>query len=897
MVALGRLIAYLSTWELTAPRWKDRDTMRKIAITLILCAGLLSGVTEGQMLPIDKSRQAVRSDHATNAPAHCLAAHRVGRIELAVANNGTFGREYHPGASLDCFTGQEILHSCQYPKNSRISYLFGGAFWIGAVVGRDTLVSVGADGWQHVYEMYPDVSPIGDMVYRSTTDPGSPHYDGAVSEEDYIAVYYDTLTSGVPDDYFGRPHTPLNIEVTQSSYAWSYEYAEDFVLFDYRISNIGRRILREVYMAIYVDCMICFDCLGPMQGFQDDHSGFLHAWPDTCGGCAYDDTVFIAWAADDNGDPDLIYQDGQAHPAPAVTGARIIRTPQDSLDVSFNWWIGNGNPALDFGPRERPFSGRRKEDLRDFGTGGLGTPEGDANKYYVMSNREFDYDQVRTGVIAPNDSLWLYPDQNRADSFATGYDTRYLLSFGPFDISPGQTLPISFAYVAGDNLHQVYGNEENLPDRPDLYLSQLDFSDLAENARWASWIYDNPGYDTDGDGYAGDFIACPAGSSMVAIDTTVDGQDTTIHRWEYDIVDTCWIRGDGVPDFRGASSPPPPDVRLGAASGQVAVRFNGLRSETTRDVFSGKIDFEGYNVYLARDQREGSYTLVASYDRENYNKWVYNSERRPIAGYELRDQPFTVEDLRCLYGSGENPCADSAFDPGRHGRGNPFRHPDFPDSLFYFEPQGANVSRLGEDTPIRKRFPNQPYPSSLDPSEADRDELTDDGYLKYFEYELVIDHLLPSTPWWVSVTAFDYGSPESGLSALESSISNNAQSTYALPDADRVLSEKLEAFVYPNPYRLDGGYRGRGFEGRMQSDRMPDRTRAIHFANLPPFCTIRIYTLDGDLVRTIEHDDGTSHDCWDLITRNHQLVVSGLYYWTVTGPGGQTQIGKVAIVM
>lgn len=863
----------------------------------VLIAIILIGPAAAQMLPIEKEGQGIRSDRTTQAPSHCLAAHRVGRIELAIANNGTFGREYHPGASLDCFTGEEILHSCQYPKGSRISYLFGGAFWIGAIAGRDTLVSVGADGWQHAYEMYPDVPPIGNMVYRSNVDPKSQYYENAVSEEDYIAVYTDTITAGVPDDYFGRPHTPLNIEVRQASYAWSYEYAEDFVLFDYKIRNIGAQTLREVYMAIYVDCMICFDCLGEMEGFRDDHSGFLRTWPDTCGNCAYDDTVFIAWAADDNGDPDLIYRDGQTHPTPAVTGTRIIRTPQDSLDVSFNWWIGNGNAALDFSPRERPFVGRRKEDLRDFGTGGLGTPEGDANKYYVMSNREFDYNQVRTGVIEPNDTLWLYPDQNRADSFATGYDTRYLLSFGPFDISPGQTLPISFAYVAGDSIHRVYGNEKNLPDHPDVYLRQLDFSDLAENAKWASWIYDNPGYDSDNDGYAGDFVTCVAESSLVSIDTVIDGRDTTISRWEYGAIDTCWLRGDGVPDFRGASSPPAPDVRLEATTGRIVVRFNGLSSETTRDVFSGEVDFEGYNVYLGRDERESSFSLVASYDRENYNKWVYNPKRRPVAGYELYDLPFTVQELRCLYGSGDNPCADSSFDPSRHGRGSPFRHPRFPDSVFFFAPQGANVHRLGQDTPIRKRFPDQPYPSSPDPREARPDELTDDGYLKYFEYELTIDSLLPSVSWWISVTAFDYGSPESDLSALESSITNNAVSIYALPDTDEVIGEGLDVFVYPNPYRLDAGYRSRGFEGRIQTDRIPDRTRAIHFANLPPECTISIYTLDGDLVDVIDHDDGTSHGYWDLITRNHQLVVSGLYYWTVSDPAGRTQIGKLAIVM
>ncbi len=76
----------------------------------------------------------------------------------------------------------------------------------------------------------------------------------------------------------------------------------------------------------------------------------------------------------------------------------------------------------------------------------------------------------------------------------------------------------------------------------------------------------------------------------------------------------------------------------------------------------------------------------------------------------------------------------------------------------------------------------------------------------------------------------------------------------------------------------------------------------IHFANLPPECTIRIYTLDGDLVRELTHDvdpqDPTSgHASWDLVTRNTQLVVSGIYYWTIEEPSGKVQMGKLVVIM
>ena len=74
------------------------------------------------------------------------------------------------------------------------------------------------------------------------------------------------------------------------------------------------------------------------------------------------------------------------------------------------------------------------------------------------------------------------------------------------------------------------------------------------------------------------------------------------------------------------------------------------------------------------------------------------------------------------------------------------------------------------------------------------------------------------------------------------------------------------------------------------------------FANLPPRSTIRIYSLDGDLVREIEHDVDpadpmTQLDYWDLITRNSQQPVSGMYYWTVEDVNGDVQIGKLVIIL
>lgn len=847
-------------------------------------------------------------------PAYCIASHDIGKINLAVNNNGTFGSGYSASGSQDCFTG-ETIRSCEYPKGSNTVYLFTGVLWIGAVSGRDTLVSTGADGWStSANEFHPEEAPLGNMIYRSTIDPAKPEFDGAISEQDYIAVYYDTCLNcpGVTNDELdGRPHRPLNLEVTQRSFAWSYAYAEDIVLFDYAIRNIGNERLRRVFMGIYVDADIYPLSVDGSDGAQDDIAGFHQKLPADYlpEYCPPDsDVVNIAWTADNDG--------GLSGPVtetatPNITATRIVRTPSDSLEVSFNWWISNGTPSLDFGPQTR--AGQR-----DFGTGGLGTPTGDRNKYFIMSNGEFDYDQVEVASIDPLDPVWLPPPANRVDDWATGLDTRYLLSFGPFDIEPGQTLPISLAYVAGENFHTDPNNINNLPNNWQAYYEGVDFSDLGANATWADWIYDNPGVDTDNDSFFGEYTVCNLGTEteFERVDTIVDTSITppdTIFDTLWLKADTIWRKGDGVPDFQGASPPPAPStyttamqvsgLRVEPGVGKIKLRWNGVLAENARDVFSREYDFEGYRVYIGRDDRRLSYTLVTSYDKEDYNKYVWDNS---LNVFKLYDSPYTKPTLRSLYGGG-----DPDWDPLDYSRTSPYVMPSFPDSIFYFEGQDYNQYILANytdsaNTLIRKVYPNAPMPPTIFvDSIADSLHdlyLTDEDFFKYFEYEVTIDNLLPTVPYWLNVTAFDYGSPRSGLAALETNPTLQPIVTYPLESSATVAAEDREVFVYPNPYRMDANYRGRGFEGRSESDRPNDRVRAVHFANLPPKCTIRIYTLDGDLVREINHDFDpvdplANHDTWNLITRNTQLVVSGLYYWTVEDDQGNTQIGKLAIIL
>jgi hypothetical protein len=75
-------------------------------------------------------------------------------------------------------------------------------------------------------------------------------------------------------------------------------------------------------------------------------------------------------------------------------------------------------------------------------------------------------------------------------------------------------------------------------------------------------------------------------------------------------------------------------------------------------------------------------------------------------------------------------------------------------------------------------------------------------------------------------------------------------------------------------------------------------TRHIDFFGLPnAVARIRIYTLAGDLVQTIDHDGthGDGQAPWNLISRNGQDIESGIYLFTVEWPGHH-QVGRFVVI-
>jgi len=176
--------------------------------------------------------------------------------------------------------------------------------------------------------------------------------------------------------------------------------------------------------------------------------------------------------------------------------------------------------------------------------------------------------------------------------------------------------------------------------------------------------------------------------------------------------------------------------------------------------------------------------------------------------------------------------------------------------------------------------------------------------IQYY-YKYVLANLLNGWQYLFAVSAFDEGDPENNLDFLESSPLSNFERI--LPGTPATENPDIQIGVYPNPYY-----------GNAIWDGSSERLRKIYFYNLPSDCEITIYTLAGDIVKTIQHSDisnssevrwfetyapdgkqkfaGGEH-AWDLLTDNEQAIATGLYLFTVkNNSSGEIKTGKFLVV-
>ena len=182
------------------------------------------------------------------------------------------------------------------------------------------------------------------------------------------------------------------------------------------------------------------------------------------------------------------------------------------------------------------------------------------------------------------------------------------------------------------------------------------------------------------------------------------------------------------------------------------------------------------------------------------------------------------------------------------------------------------------------------------------------GYDVGLEYEFVDSNLHTGKTYWYSVTS--YGIEDMNVinyldwdeSVKVETLATKSNETSVLAARKRVklpfsLSNELgKVLVVPNPYRVDDNYTLEfgGYEGRSRS--WNENKRMLKFTHLPPKCTIRIFTIGGDIVATLHHENQTIGEYdWNMLSESNRTIASGVYVFTVESEYG-TQTGKFVVI-
>ncbi|OIO63022.1 MAG: hypothetical protein AUJ47_06810 [Candidatus Marinimicrobia bacterium CG1_02_48_14] len=129
--------------------------------------------------------------------------------------------------------------------------------------------------------------------------------------------------------------------------------------------------------------------------------------------------------------------------------------------------------------------------------------------------------------------------------------------------------------------------------------------------------------------------------------------------------------------------------------------------------------------------------------------------------------------------------------------------------------------------------------------------------------------------------------PFSSLDHFEFETSSGYESnTLVKQDLDKVA-------VVPNPYVATAVWERKPYLASGRGE------RKVYFINLPEECTIRIYTVSGELVRKIEHVNSVydGSEPWDLLNNDKLEVAYGIYVYHIESKAsGAETIGKLALI-
>jgi hypothetical protein len=353
--------------------------------------------------------------------------HDVGELWHHVSNWGLLGSAF----SLP--TTFSDSPSAMWPAGSGDEYLWAAGLWVGGNVLGEHLVSTAGLGT----EFLPTEAELDTIYPTYHGAPGGARYPWDFADDDGDGLEDEEILNGLDDDGDGLidedfaaysdqhfvcgytdyepgimennpDHTPLNIKVIQQSAQWSDPVADDFVGYDFTITNMGVVPIQDVYLGMFSDNDIGPRGVGDVA--SDDHAGF------------YTGMVLSSSGTWVHVQVSYMYDGAQSQHIDGYAGWVLCGHPTDP--------DGAHAPA-EVGVRSfHRFSG-----MLPFGQGG--DPTNDWERYQLLSGDEIDSNTL--------------PGMEN--------DYRTLISSGPFTtLEPGESIGYQVALVLGASLEDMLVN-------------------------------------------------------------------------------------------------------------------------------------------------------------------------------------------------------------------------------------------------------------------------------------------------------------------------------------------------------------------------------------------------------------------------------------------------------
>lgn len=914
---------------------------RKISKAVLVFLGLLVIVSGSSFARAPLTRGQFPGDTLRNNPQLAPSpstvdqvTHNMGNIVTTIDNYGYIGGYGYYG-----------LPSGEYPRNSGHNYLAEIRYWMGAVVAGDTLVANSYDDFQAMpssingqddykimlstdtsrYYQYDVADTVGQG--KGSAAEGWKVWDGQTDQWEYNQVYDRlavSLADGGPtslqdshyrftDDALGS--SVLGLEVTHTVYQWNYCYNEDFIFVVMDITNTSANDYAEFAVGLYID----IDVGGP------DGTGENGRLEDLV---AFDSTENLAWIYDNEGyDPGWQSSTG-------VMGTKFLETPQNIGMTSFrtdDWaFLPDDDPGkfAMIASTQYDASLPPTDQFYIQSTSGINLTAGTTVRVvYALIAGDDEADFLANSQMAQNlyDSYFVGPEPPPTPTLtAKAGDEKIYLTWN--DVAENSTDPLSgvndfagYKLYRSDNQGKTWGSVDHDNDNTCM---DLDYKTMA---RYTARTPGDPIQHSiiDADLYNGvEYWYCLAafdtGDTATGVDVLQTGfgiagevLNVVAIRPESDPAGFFNTAGDVTHDYSGTGVASDGAVipQVFNAEGLTNADYEVVFEDTPDVTYWHLINVTSGDTVLANqtniDLESGIYEVA-----EGLRVVVNNGDRDALSYVQTTvggaDSTLIVEDwwygptMPALTGDPADLFGDAPFRStyeirytGDSTRANWVLDGFYGSDIIYWVPfevwnisSGERVSVAVYDFPIGYDVDDNPIydriwtaydlVSIVDYPYDSVNSVTTDAFPNHYSWMFGFDDIVynPSVGDVFTIEGAPLNGPDDVFSF---SVNRGVNASQASADMSKIK-------VWPNPY----------FAANSSMIETSEGAFTLTFTNLPDECTIRIYTLAGDLLRSINHD-GAGDETWNLMSASDQLIASGTYFYHIESPYGE-HLGRFAVI-